>query len=402
MPTPARRPTLLLLAIVLLSLNLRAPLLAVSPLLDDVRADLSLSGTAAGLLTTLPVLCFGALAPLAAPLARRFALEHVLVAALLVLLAGELLRVAPSLAALFAGTAVLGGALAVTNVLMPSLIKRDLPDRAGPALGIYSMSLNVGAALGAGLTVPLRDALGLGWRGALVLWAALALVALAVFLPVTSAARRERHAAGGAPGGTPTAPGPALWYDPVAWWVTGFFAVQSLQFYAGAAWLPTIFTDAGLSEARAGLLLSVFSLVGAGSALAAPVVAGRSASQAPLALVVGALYAVGWVGMLLAPAGGALAWMLVLGLAQGGGIGLGLTLFVLRAPDAGRTAQLSGMAQAVGYLGGSAGPLALGALHDLTGSWTTPLAVLLACAAALTLAGTRAGRPRWVGGAVPA
>jgi CP family cyanate transporter-like MFS transporter len=385
------RTLLLLAALVLVTLNLRPAIVAVSPLLDEIRASTGMSGAQASLLTTLPVLCFGALAPLAPRLARRFGGEAVIAGAMVVLAAGIVVRVVPGTALLIGGTVLIGGAIAVCNVLVPSVIKRDLQHVAGLAMGIYAMALTAGAALAAGLAIPVEDALGTDWRGGLVPWALPVAVALIAWLPVVRIvrARGERNGHAAMVGG--------LWRDPVAWAVTGFMGLQTLQFYTATAWVPTIFVDHGMTQERAGLLLALMNVVGVGSALAAPVLAGRMRRQVGLALGSVALWAAAWAGMLAAPVGGAVLWMVLMGVAQGATLGVALTLMVLRSPDAAHTAELSGMAQTVGYLVGGLGPLAIGALHDVTGDWQASIVVLLVLLVPLTAVAALAGRARLVG-----
>jgi CP family cyanate transporter-like MFS transporter len=161
--------------------------------------------------------------------------------------------------------------------------------------------------------------------------------------------------------------------------------------------VPTIFVDHGMTQERAGLLLALMNVVGVGSALAAPVLAGRMRRQVGLGVGSVAFWAAAWIGMLAAPVGGALLWMVLMGVAQGATLGVALTLMVLRAPDAAHTAELSGMAQTVGYLVGGFGPLAIGALHDATGDWQASIAVLLVLLLPLTAVAVLAGRARLVG-----
>src|SRR5918995_937544 len=134
-------------------------------------ADTGISNGVAGLLTTLPLLAFGLLSPIAPRVARRFGMERVLLASLLVLVAGILLRWVGAMAALFLGTVVLGAAIAVSNVLLPGLVKREFPEHAGLMTSVYSTSLGISAALAAGVSVPLAQLAGIGWRGALAGWA---------------------------------------------------------------------------------------------------------------------------------------------------------------------------------------------------------------------------------------
>lgn len=391
---------LLVAAIVLVALNQRPAIVGVGPLLGQIRDGVGLSGTAAGVLTTLPVLCFGLLSPLAPRLARRFGADRVVGATMLVLALGIGLRSAstPALVALFVGTAVVGSSIAVANVLLPSIIKRDFGLRSGPVLGLYAMALSAGAAVAAGVVVPLQDGLGIGWRTTLLLMLPLALAAFVLWaVAIRTVAVPPATPAVAAP---PTAPQRiTLWRDPVAWAVTILMGATSLQFYGAFAWFPTMLVDEGISDATAGWLLALMGVTGAASSLVVPVLAARAPSQGRFVLVIVAMYVAGWIGMLVAPASGAVAWATLMGLAQGAGISLSLTLIVVRAPDAAHAAELSGMAQTVGYLLAAAGPFLLGAIHDLSGGWTLPMTLMLVALVPLAFFGLQAGRPRLVGAA---
>jgi MFS transporter, CP family, cyanate transporter len=256
--TAARRGgALAAFAVLLLAANLRPPVVGVAPLVDQAREDLGVSSGVAGLLTSLPVLCFGLLAPIAPRLARRWGLERLLVTALVVLAAGIALRIVDSLAVILAGSVLVGTAIAVGNVSLPTLVKRDFPHRTGAMTGAYSMVLTGGGALAAAVTVPLQRATGLDWRWTLGLWGLLTLATLAVWVP------RARHrTVPSQPVGEAAAMRRGLLRDPLAWQVTLFMGLQSLQFYATSAWIPTIYVDAGRSPAEAGLLLSLAGIVG--------------------------------------------------------------------------------------------------------------------------------------------
>jgi CP family cyanate transporter-like MFS transporter len=374
---------LLVAAIVVVALNQRPAVVGVAPVLSDLRADTGLSSALAGLLTTLPVLCFGAFAPLAPRLGRRIGLETAVTASLLLLAAGIALRLLPPVALLYLGSLVAGAAIAVANVLMPAYVKREFT-RPGAVMGAYSASLNVGAAAAAGFTVPIGVALHTGWRGALASWLVLALAALLLWVPVAGVR------------GVRSAPDDAgswsLLRRPLARQVTAFLGLQSVQFYSIAAWLPTLLADAGVPVGEGGALLAVSNLVGAAGALLAPAAAGRLRTQRPLVVVVLAAYLGGLGGLLLAPDTGTLVWVAVFGLAQGSGFALALTLIVLRSATPLVAARLGGVAQCVGYLVAAAGPVVLGALHDATGGWGWPLGLLLVLLVPMALTGWGAAR----------
>jgi CP family cyanate transporter-like MFS transporter len=382
-----RRLSLLALGLVVTGFNLRIAVASVPPLLDDIQRRLGMSSALAGLLTSLPVLCFGLGALAAAPLARRLGGEAALLAALLPICVGTALRAAGSTGALFAGTIFAGAGVAVGNVLVPAVVKGRFRDRIGPLMGAYTAVLGLGAALAGGLAVPLADAFG--WRGSLAVWTIPAVLVVAV---MTAALARDRSTAT-VRGGVGDAR--ALLRSPLAWHVTLFFAVQSAMFYSGLTWLPSILRDNGFSPSTAGALNSVYALLGIPASLAAPILATRLRDQQALIAGFGAFELAAVLGLLLAPRAAAL-WVPLFALGQGGCFALALTLMVLRAPDAKRSAELSGMAQAIGYSIAALGPLVVGVLHDVEGGWTAPLLFLLALTVPLAATGLAAARDRLV------
>jgi MFS transporter, CP family, cyanate transporter len=374
-------------AIVIVASNLRPAVVGVSPLLPEIQASEQLSATAAGILTALPVLCFGLLAPAAPALARRLGIERALLAALVLLIVGFVVRSSGPLAALFAGTVLIGSAIAVGNVLLPSLIKRDFAHRTGLMTALYTMAIAGGGALAAGVTMPVARAAGLGWRAALAWWALFAVVAVVCWLPHVRRARRPARVDGTRVGG--------LWRDALAWQVTVYMGLQSLGYFAVTAWLPALLVDRGYDPVVAGWLLALSTAAGIAGATIAPVLATRGRRQRGIALGITAVAAIGLLGV-LAPIGVEPVAVILLGWAQSAALGLSLTLVAVRAPDAAHAAQLSGMAQSVGYVLAATGPFAVGALHDVTGGWTVPLLLLLTLLAVQGTAGVLAGRDRLV------
>jgi CP family cyanate transporter-like MFS transporter len=356
---------LALAAVVFLAINLRTLFGSVPPLLTEVRHDFGLSAGVAGLLTTGPVLCLGALGPVAPRLARRFPIERLLVVCALVTAAGSLLRGTGSLAALFAGTLLAGMAVAIAQVVLPVLIRSSQPTRLGLFTGAFSMSLTLGSAISAGLAVPLEDGLG-SWERSVAFWALPALLAAAVWLP------RLRE-----PGtrveGPPTV---RMVGAPLAWSVSLFFALQSMTFYCGLTWLPTILRSEGWSAATAGSLQAVANTISFVPAFVLPFLAGRMRTQTPMLAGCVVAAVVGAVGLLVAP-GVSPLWMVILGCGQGGALGLGLILPVLRGGDVRTVAALTGMTLSIGYFVAAAGPWLLGFARDASGGWTLPLLLLI-------------------------
>jgi MFS transporter, CP family, cyanate transporter len=387
---------LLAIGMVLLATNLRPAAAAVGPLIDRIKSDTGLSATGAGALTTLPVLCFGALAPLAPALSRRLGERSTAALALVVLLIGTLVRLVPGLGFLFLGTALAGMAIAVGNVLLPVLVRGNFPDRVGLLTGMYTTALVGFAALAAGVTVPVADALGGGWRPGLGVWAVPVVVALIVWAPQLARPRPTR-----ADPGAPVTGARSLLRNPVAWALTLFFALQSAGFYSTLAWLPSVFHSHGESTSYAGFLLSLSLLVGLLPSLTVPSLAARARDQRWFVLVFVAFTAAGWLGVILAPSTVPYVWVVLLGLGQNALFPLALTLIVLRGGTVPSTAGLSTMVQTFGYLMGAVGPLAIGAVHDISGSWTPALIVLLALLVPQTVMGLEAARNRTVATVAP-
>ncbi|MEE6295456.1 MFS transporter [Georgenia wangjunii] len=451
-PSLAVRPRvagagLALAAVVAVALNLRAAISSVGPVLEEIQAGVELSAGAAGVLTSLPVLCF-AVVGLASPwLGRRFGIERAIAAAVVVLGVSLLVRVAGGPVPLFLGTLTACGSIAAVNVLMTVVVKTRFPHRVGLVTGVYTSAMAGGSAAAAALSAPVAAAVGLadsGWRVALAVWAVPCLVAVALWFAALRRWRTQDGGAGaaGATGGEPTtgrAGDPAagvrvaaqtaggavsdapvaaarLGTEPVSasatasvpaapravdarallryprvWALTIFFGTQSLLFYVALGWLPAIYRDAGLDAATAGTLLSVSVLVGVPAFLVVPVLAARRPGQRRWTVGLTAAAAGGLVGLLVAPAEGAWLWAVLLGLGNAC-FPLALSLFALRTSVPAQTATVSAVGQSLGYLIAAAGPLAVGLLHEWTGSWTTPLLVLLGLMVVQAGTGMVAGR----------
>lgn len=377
------------IAVVVVSLNLRSAVASVGPVLNVLRRDLGLSSAGASVLTAAPVFCFGALAMFGPWLARRLGLRRAVLVLVSAILLGLVVRIGPDIATLFIGTLIAAAGIAAANVLMPVIIKRDFPDSTGLMMGLYTAALVGSAAAGAGLTVPLGDAIGHDWRGGLGVWAVAAAIGVALWLPHL---RGDRAVVVVEAGHVPA----QLRHDSLAWLVTGFFGLQSLSFYAVLNWLPSLYQDHGYSAASAGGLLSLSALVQLPVALVLPAMATRMRRQESLVVAAVALTGVGFVGILVAPTTVAALWVVILGLGQGAGFALALTLLVLRTRTHESTAQMSAMAQSVGYLIAGLGPLVVGALHASTGGWHVPIVFLLVLLVPQTLTGLRAAAPGFV------
>jgi MFS transporter, CP family, cyanate transporter len=373
------------LTVMVVALNLRAAVASVGPVLPEVRADLGLTGTGAAVLTMLPVLCFGVLAVAAPVLARRVGMEPVLMVALILLTAGLGGRVLGGPSLLLAGTVVVGGSIAIANVLLPPLIKRDFPGGMGAMMGVYTMSLAGSAALAAGITVPLGNAIGQGWRGALWLWTWPAAVAAMAWLPMVSRSTRPPRR---------RVLGPSLARHPLAWQVTVYFGLQSMMFYAMLSWLPSIYREYGYSPEAAGVPMSLCGLAQIPVTLLLPRFAAKAANQVLYIAASTAFMGAGMLGFLIAPTTAPYLWAVLFGIGTGACLATGLALFVLRTSQVEDTARLSGMAQSIGYLICACGPLLFGLVHDLTNSWITPQVMLILLLVPQLIMGMLAGRAR--------
>lgn len=381
----------LLVAVLLVAVNRRGAIAGTAPLLPQIRADLELGPGVAGLLTSLPVLCFALAAPLAAWLGRVSGFGRAVLVGLLAVAAGAGLRVLDGSAALLAGTVVLGVGITVGNVLVPAVAKRDFGKRAAGVTGLYTAALVAGAAVAAAVAVPVAD-VG-GWRLALGVWAGPALAATVVWW---LADRSRRAVAAPSALGAESSPA-ALWRSGTAWAVAAFLGVQALPYYALTAWLPTLLADeVGVDGTTAGAAAAVFQALGIVGALAATALATRRADQVHLGAAVALAWLATVVGLLVRPEAWPL-WTVLGGVAQGAAIALALTLVVVRARDSAVARELSSMAQFVGYAFGATGPVVVGLVRGWTGGWTAPLLLLGAVCVAMGVAAVLAGRDGTVG-----
>ncbi|MDL4820847.1 CynX/NimT family MFS transporter [Actinomadura opuntiae] len=397
----ARRAGLIgsVLLIVLVAVNLRPAISTVGPVLTEIQDAFHLSGTAAGALTTLPLVFFGSYGLVAPFLRRAPRSESLLVIAMGLLIAGLLLRLLDAPFPLFAGSLVAGIAISIGNIAMPAIIKRDHPDSITTVTAVYTLAVSAGASISSGLAVPVEDAFGSSWRLPLGLLAVPAAAAGLIWLPKALRAARDARSAGSAPPARAAAA--VVWRAGLAWQVTVFMGLQSLLAYVVLGWLPTICQDRGMSDTSAGYVLALTAAIQAVGSLGVPMLERRMRDQRPLVVLTCTLAFIGFAGTTWAPISSVWLWAVVLGIGQGLGFATALSFIGLRAHDAGVAVQLSGMAQGVGYVIAALGPLAIGALHDATGGWSVPMAAVLAICAALAIPGLPAGRNRTLGSPAP-
>lgn len=375
-------------SLVLIAFNLRPVFSSASALLPEIRSELGLSALGASLLTTLPVVCLGAFSPLAPRLAQRIGSERTLLGVLLLLALGTALRGFSSIPLLFFGTALAGACIAVGNVLLPGLVKRDFPDRAALMTGFYTMALCAGAASAAGLTLPIEQSLGGSLDGALAVWALPALAVGIIWLPQVFGSAVQARRSGFRVEG--------LWKDRLAWQVTLFMGLQSALAYCVFGWLVPILRERGLDGVTAGAIVSMSVMVQAAACLVVPHIAVRGRDQRLINAGLCGAAVIALLGLLFAPLSTVWLWAILQGIGQGGLIAAAMTTIVLRSRDPHVAAHLSGMAQCVGYLLAAIGPLIVGLIRGWTGSfgWCAVLFVTLGLGAAIN--GWKAGRAEHV------
>ncbi|MEW2520710.1 CynX/NimT family MFS transporter [Actinacidiphila alni] len=413
---------LVVVGLLLAAVNLRPGITSLGALLEEVRDGLGMSGTMAGLLTSVPSACF-ALFGFAAPrLARRFGPGAVVCVGMAAITAGLALRPLAGNTVLFLVLSALAlGGIAVSNVLMPVIVKRYFPDKVGTMTGLYSMALSLGTALAAAVTVPMTHALGHGWRLGLGVWAALAAVAVLPWLPLvrdrTGAPREDRTAAPPRePAGTPAEAGTRsadstratdgrqaaedggsgrIAGSRTAWALACFFGLQATAAYITMGWMPQIFRDAGLSADKAGLLLAVTMVMGVPLSFVLPPLAARMRAQGPLVVLLGVFGLIGYAGLWSAPAAAPWVWALLLGVANCA-FPLALTMIGMRSRSGAGVVRLSAFAQSTGYLISIPGPILVGTLNQASGGWGLPILFMTALMVPQIVCGVFAGRRRHI------
>ncbi|MDX2319651.1 MAG: CynX/NimT family MFS transporter [Moritella sp.] len=382
-------PALLIISIFLIASNLRGPIAGIGPILEFISHDLGLSATQAGMLTTLPLLAFAIFSPISSGLARKIGLEPSLMIALVAITSGVIIRSLGSTVTLFFGTCVIGVGIAIANVLLPSLLKRDFPTKVPTLTAIYVLLMGIGSTISASTTIPLfnlaetLDIVAIpSWAFALAGAIILPLISMLAWLP-----QMKRHT-------KPTADTPELdshsylWRSAAAWQVTAFLALNSFIMYSFIAWLPSILLENGYSEHQAGYIHGILQLASAAPAIILIPLMAKMKDKRGLSLAMTVLALVSIVGLLTLPQHAAF-WVSLLGFSCGGGFILGISFVGLRTHNAHQAAALSGMAQCMGYLFAATGPIIFGSLHEATSSWDVPLtiaaviAIVWACSALL-------------------
>jgi CP family cyanate transporter-like MFS transporter len=378
-------PVYLVLGVTLLGLNLRISSSSIPPVL----ADLGLPGPVAGILAASPAICFGVMAFASPWVLRTWGVERGLMWALGVLIAGIVLRSMWAPFGYLPGSLVAGTGVAVMNVLLPTLVRSRFPSKAGPVTAAYLGALTIGGAAAAAFTVPLRHLLDNSVPLALATWALPAIVAFVIWLPQAPATPAVKSIS------RPMQS--SVYSSGLAWMVTIFFGLQSMVYFGALSWLPTYYRGRGLSPEVAGLLLALLNATGLVGNVLTPLIVSRTADQRWAAVLVSLLTALGLAGVIWGSPNFAVIWIVVLSLGGSGSFSLALLFVIYRSAGAESATALSTMTQGIGYLLSACGPLIVGLLHAVTGSWAVAMGALLVLTVPQLAVGVAAGRNRVIG-----
>ncbi|MBG9456836.1 transporter [Lysinibacillus sphaericus] len=379
---------LLVIGVICIASTLRMPLTVVGPIISFIREDLGISYALAGFLTTIPLLAFAIISPFVPIVARKIGLELTLFLSTILLALGIVLRSLGTTSLLVFGTALIGIAISFGNVLIPGLLKLKFPYHVGLLMAFFTMSMNLTAGLGAGISYPVAHS-SIGWQGALAVALVLVVLTILIWIPQLKFNKPE-------PNVKTTKERTPLWKSPVTWAVAGAMGFQSLLFYTTAAWIPEIYIAQGLAADRAGWMFSIMQFSQVPMALAVPIIASKMTSQRPLVFMFTAFYLIGFIGLVMEWTNLAILWMVLLGLAGGASFSLAMMFFTLRTRTAFEAADLSGFAQSLGYLLAAIGPILFGYLHDIFGGWDITGWLFIVVAFILFLCSFKASKNEYV------
>src|SRR5690606_22410488 len=386
---------ILLTGIILVATNLRAPITSVGPVVPQIQNALHLSNTLAGLITTIPLLAFALLSPVASKLAEKWRIETLLWAAIWAIGLGLLIRASSNTALLFTGAALVGCGIAFGNVLVPPFIKHRFPRKIGLVTGIYSVAMNITASLASGFSIAIGHWTGQGWKGSIGVWLIFSLIAIAFWIP------QLKRRADEAPADRSAARqglGTSMLRSRLAWYITIFMGLQSLLFYCCVAWLPVVLQDWGMASGASGRALSFIQFTQLPVVFVGPIIAGRLKNHTPLLWFIGGTLAlsllliIGWRTQFIIPA------VILFGLGTGLAFSVVMMWFVLRTGTTRDAARISGMAQSFGYALAAIGPPLFGALYDWAGNWEVPFFLLAAATIVLYIAGMKVAKPQLING----
>ncbi|MRH43730.1 MFS transporter [Aquibacillus halophilus] len=382
---------LLTIGIIVIAFNLRPAITSVGPVIGIIRDDIGLANWSAGLITSLPLLAFAAMSPIAPKLGNRFGNEQTMLFGLILLFLGISVRSIAFTSTLYVGTIFVGLGVAVCNVLLPGFIKDKFPTKLGLMTSIYTTCMSLLAATASGISIPLTKDLGLGWQKSLLSWAILALIGIMIWIYLIRTQKSTSEIQ------LFEASGFRMLRSPLAWQVTVFMGLQSFLFYTTVSWLPEILHSFGYEMGAAGWLLSFMMFISLPATFLAPILANKFKNQQGIIIIIGLCALFGYGGLLI---NGPLPIMMLsitlIGFALGGSISLALAMLGMRTANARQAGELSGMAQSFGYLLASIGPIFVGLLFDLSHSWFIPIITILIVSSFMLLFGLGASRDKYV------
>lgn len=382
---------LIILGIIFISFNLRAPITAVGSVVKLIKAEYLLSSGMAGFITTVPLLAFAIVSPFVSNVSKKIAYGKTMGIGLVLIMIGELIRSYTNNIGLFIGTIFIGVGIAIGNVLIPSIIKQKFKDKVGTMTSIYTSSMCIFAAVGAGVSIPIAEGLGLGWKNSLASWFILTVITFIIWLPQLKVKNTEDVKIK-KDEKVEEVKSISIWKSKTAWWVTLFMGTQSLLFYSLVAWLPTIIMSKKMSDTFAGTMALTFQLVAIPATLVIPMLCDKFKNQRVLVFVSEAIYLLGMILFLIGNTEGImLVSVILLSLGMGGSISLSIAFISLRSPNGARAAELSGMSQSAGYLFAAVGPILMGIIYDIQKSWNLPIILFGILIIFLTFCGWFAG-----------
>lgn len=386
---------LLVIGVIFVAFNLRPAITSVGPLIGTIRDDIGFANWSVALLTSLPLIAFAIMSPIAPKLANKFSNEMTLVIGLFVLIIGISLRSMSVVFLIFFGTLCIGLGIAICNVLLPGVIKEKFPAKVAIMTSVYTTSMSIFATSASGLSIPLAEELNLGWQLALLVWAIPAVIGLIIWLIIYKNNRKNTFDK--QLKFFESKKGSGIWKSNLAWKVALFMGLQSLIFYVTISWLPELLMDEGMRKATAGYMLSYFQLLGIPISFIIPMIAVKMKSQRALVLAINLLYIIGISTLLLKPTFAFIIFAITLiGIASSANFALSLSFLAIRAKGAKDAAELSGMAQSIGYLLAAIGPIIIGYVYDITQTWTISLIILIGITFVIIYVGMGAGQDKYV------
>ena len=378
--------------VILVSTNLRAPITAVSPILDEMKSVLKIDNFQASLLTSIPLFVFAFFSILVSKATAKINIRHGLIYSLIILIIGIYVRIYGNISMLYISSLLIGLGICIGNVLTPAYIKNTFPTKIGIMTGIFSVSMSLIAALASGLSIAIGNWTNLGWKGSLGVWIVAAIAALIIVcidsLKNKTATQQKTVQSEDVKFN--------IFKSKQAWNISIFMGLQSLIYYCLVALLPTLLIDFGMTKTNAGWVFSVLQLAMLPAMLVSPVLASRMKNPKIMIYITSALYFIGIITLLIFKAKFSYLSAILIGIAGGFAFSLSILFFSLRTKTMVGTIKISGMAQSVGYLIAAFGPPIFGKLYDIDSTWSYSLYFLMCCMMILTFFGIKASQPKFV------